>query len=57
MKRAAFLALILAALLSGCKAYNSANPYPSRRPSSASDDFPITKGIINNNVDRGSPNL
>ena len=56
--RAVFLALILAGLSGGCRAYNSNNPYPSSKAASGgSYDFPITKEIINNNVERGSPNL
>lgn len=60
MRRVAFLALMaFAVALSGCRAYNSANPYPSDRPASTSggSGFPITKSFINNSVERDSPNL
>ena len=56
MRRAALLALVLASL-AGCRAYNSANPYPKDRPKPPSEKFPVVKEIINNNVERGSPNL
>jgi hypothetical protein len=60
VRRAALLALVLASL-AGCRAYNSANPYPKDRPmpasTSSSPSFPITKSVINNAVERDSPNL
>jgi hypothetical protein len=56
VRRAVLLALVLASL-AGCRAYNSNNPYPSDRPKQPSEKFPITKEIINNNVEHGSPNL
>ena len=58
MRLAAFLALMLVGL-AGCRAYNSNNPYPSDRPKQpSSPEFStLIKGAINNNVERGSPNL
>jgi hypothetical protein len=57
VRRAAIVLALMLAGLTGCKAYNSNNPYPSDRPKPPGEKFPITKEIIDNNVERGSPNL